>query len=82
MEPLEELKKEIVSVKAGLGRIERALLGDKEFESKGMVHEVDELKKYKEKDEKFKAKVAGGFAVGIPVVGAAWTFFIDWLKGK
>ena len=72
----------MIELKTSQLRIERALLGDDEFKQRGMVHEIADLKKYQAKDEKLKAKVAGGFAVGIPVVGAAWAFFIDWLKGK
>lgn len=55
------------------------------IEQKGLVHVVREndkdiqvLKSYKRKDEKFKAKVAGGIFVSIPIFGA----IIEYIKSK
>ena len=53
------------------------------LEKKGLVHKVDEmeatvfqLKKYKERDERFKNTVAGGVAVGTPLLVVAWHWIV------
>ncbi len=82
MEALREIKRDLLELKISQLRIERALLGDEEWKQSGLVHEVAELKLYKEKDEKFKQKVAGGVAVGIPVLTVFWHAFTEWIKTK
>ena len=82
MEPLHEIKRDMLELKTSQLRIERALLGDDTFQQRGFVHDIADLKRYQEKDEKLKAKIAGGVTLGIPVLGAAWALFIDWVKGK
>ena len=55
------------------------------LEKKGLVHimaemdaDVKGLKDYKTKDEKLKAKIAGGILVGTPIL----TLFWHWLQAK
>lgn len=52
------------------------------LDKKGLAHKVNEmdvvvmeLKTYKEEDEKFKHKVAGGLVVGTPILIIFWTWF-------
>lgn len=66
-----------------LDKIHELLAGS--LDKKGLVHKVGEidydvknLKIYKSNDEKFKAKVAGGLAVGTPIAVGIW----HWLWGK
>ena len=76
-------------IKAQLTRIETAIMGDDKMGTKGIVHQqvehgkkIIELQEYKNKDEKFKQKIAGGAAVGIPLLTLGWNYLMDWLKGK
>lgn len=69
-----------------LDEIHQLLAGS--LEKKGLVHKVDEmelhvkdLKDYKDKDEKLKNKVAGGVAVGVPVISGIWTLIWNKLTG-
>ena len=69
-----------------LDQIHELLAGS--LEKEGLVHKVGEmgfsikeLKEYKEKDERFKAKVAGGIAVGTPALIAAWHWIVDKVIG-
>lgn len=78
-----------VEIKAQLTRIETAIMGDDKMGTKGLVHQqqehskkISELSDYKEKDEKYKAKVTGGLAIGIPVIGGVWALFVEWIKNK
>lgn len=64
-----------------LDKIHELLAGS--LEKKGLVHrmgemeeDVAELKIYKVKDEKLKNKVAGGVAVGIPVLTGIWNWIL------
>ena len=59
------------------------------LENKGLIHRVYEmdtdvktLKDYKEKDEKLKNKVAGGVALGVPVLTAAWHWLWNLITGN
>lgn len=70
-----------------LDRVLVALEGDPKMGIKGIVSDMNDFKvhvkgkikaleDYKEKDEKIKAKIAGGMAVGTPLLVVAW----DWFK--
>lgn len=70
-----------------LDKIHELLAGS--LEKKGLVHKVEgmedelrDLKKYKNNDEKFKAKVAGGIAVGTPILVGAWHWFWGKITGQ
>lgn len=49
-----------------------AIVGNLRLGNKGIVLRLQELEDYKEKDQKFKNKVAGGIAVGTPVLVVVW----------
>jgi hypothetical protein len=76
-------------IKAQLTRIETAIMGDEKMGTKGIVHQQQEhsakilsLENYKKKDENFKAKIAGGIAVGTPAAVVVWHYIVDWFKNK
>jgi hypothetical protein len=72
----EQEKEDIKEIKRSLTRIEMAVLGDEEAGTTGLVKRMKTLEDYKEADQKFKHKVAGGIAVGTPVLVVAWS----WIK--
>lgn len=57
-------------------RIERALTGDKDYDQKGIVQDVNDIKKYIDKDKVDKAKQKG-IVIGL---GAASGGLMAWLK--
>lgn len=70
-----------------LDKIHELLAGS--LEKKGLVHKVEEheldiydLRDYKQKDEKFKNKVAGGIAVGTPILVMAWNWIQKHILGQ
>lgn len=58
-----------------LNEVHEALIGN-QLGSKGVIKRLDELETYKEQDEKYKARVAGGFAIGTPIFVAFWHWLI------
>lgn len=60
-----------------LDELHAAIVGNN-LGQKGIIKRLDEVESYQEKDKAFKYKVAGGLAVGTPVLIAAW----HWLKAK
>lgn len=69
-----------------LDKIHELLAGS--LEKKGLVHKVEEheldiydLREYKEKDQKFKNKVAGGIAAGTPLLVGLWHWIISKIQG-
>jgi len=55
-----------------LNEVHAAIVGNPSLGTKGIIKRIDELEAYKEQDEKFKNKVAGGLAVGTPIFVAFW----------
>lgn len=63
-------------------RIERILLGDEQAEQEGLVHKVKAHGKYIDNDKRLKAKIAGGVAVGTPLLVILWDRIQHWLGWK
>lgn len=70
-----------------LDKIHELLAGS--LEKKGLVHKVGEmdrtvkeLKDYKDSDEKFKNKVAGGLAIGTPLAVGFWQYIWGKITGQ
>lgn len=82
MPELSEIKSQITLLQESTSRIEKALIGDEKFKQKGIIHIVQEHQKHIENDKNFKAKVAGGLAVGTPIFVMAWHWIVDWFKNK
>lgn len=57
-------------------RMERALIGDKDFDQKGIVQDVSEIKAYIDKDKTEKARQKG-IVIGL---GAASGGLMAWIK--
>lgn len=49
-----------------------AVVGNLRLGNKGIVVRLQEAEDYIEKDKKFKQKVAGGIAVGTPILVVLW----------
>jgi hypothetical protein len=61
-----------------LNELHTAIVGNPALGNKGIVARLQDVEKYQETDKAFKYKVAGGMAVGTPILVVAW----HWLKGK
>lgn len=59
-------------------KVSTAIFGDKDAEILGLAKRVKDAENYIDEDKKFKAKVAGGLFISIPIFGAVW----EWVKHK
>ncbi len=73
---LQRLEKTVNNNSVRTQRIEKKLIGDKEMEIPGLIGEVEDLKKFKRKEELNKAKQRGIIA-GISLAFGA---FGTWIK--
>jgi len=58
-----------------LTQLNQTVIGNPLYGQKGLVSEIDEIKKYVETDKKFKNKVVGGLAV----IGFIWSVGIEFI---
>jgi hypothetical protein len=58
-----------------LTQLNQTVIGNQLYGQKGLVSEIDDIKKYVENDKKFKNKVVGGLAV----IGFIWSVGIEFL---
>lgn len=70
MNELRDMRKGQEKQSVRLARVERTLIGDKEFEVEGLVTKVNKHEKKHEEIDGFKKKAAGAFAV-LTIVWAA-----------
>jgi hypothetical protein len=76
----DEILKEIHKIGVRQQRMERVLIGDKEYNVDGVCDKVDYLAKYIERDKLEKAKRTG-MIIGGSVAGAGGTVgLIEWIK--
>ena len=61
-----------------LNEIHAAIVGNPAMGQKGIIPRLTELEKYRERDEKFKNRIAGGLAFGTPVLVIVW----HWIQKK
>jgi hypothetical protein len=58
-----------------LTQLNQTVIGNPLYGQKGLVSEIDDIKKYVETDKKFKNKVVGGLAV----IGFIWSVGIEFV---
>ena len=58
-----------------LTQLNQTVIGNQLYGQKGLVSEIDDIKKYVETDKKFKNKVIGGLAV----IGFIWSVGIEFV---
>jgi hypothetical protein len=58
-----------------LTQLNQTVIGNPLYGQKGLVSEIDDIKKYVETDKKFKNKVIGGLAV----IGFIWSVGIEFV---
>jgi len=58
-----------------LNEVHDAIIGNPAFGQKGIVPRLNELEDYQQKDKLYKAKVAGGLFIGVPLLDA----FLHWI---
>lgn len=73
---LEDIEKQGANNSIRTQRIERLLIGDKDYDQKGIVHDVADAKEYIQKDKQRKAQQTG-MVIG---VSAASGGLIAWIK--
>lgn len=61
-----------------VNEIHTALVGNPSLGQEGVVPRLNKVEAYQQKDKLYKAKVAGGLLVGVPLLDA----FIHWLSSK
>jgi len=64
-----------------LDEIYTAIVGNPNTGVTGLAQRVSKLEDYKETDEKLKAKVAGGLAIGTPILVGLYHWLLDHLLG-
>lgn len=63
-----------------LNAIYEEIIGNPVMKRKGIIDRIESLENYKKKDEKLKQKIAGGAAVGIPLLTFGWNWLVDYFK--
>ena len=63
-------------------KVDTALFGDDEAEIPGLAKRVKAAEKYIETDKKLKTKIAGGIAVGTPLLVVLWDRIQHWAGWK
>lgn len=58
-----------------LNEVHTAIVGN-DLGQKGIVKRLEDLEKYEQRDKIYKAKVAGGLAIGTPIFVAFWHWLI------
>lgn len=82
MENYAKIEDKVNAMSKDIAIIKNALIGNTEFKQKGIIHTVAEHAEHIEGDKKFKNKLAGGMAIGIPAAAGAWALFVEWVKNK
>lgn len=59
-----------------LNEVHAAIVGNKDLGQKGIIPRLEEVERYQNNDKIFKAKVAGGLAVGTPILVGLWNWIL------
>jgi len=73
-----DMKTSLSEIEIGMDRLHKRIIGDAEYSQKGLIEEVNEIKKYIAKDKSAKQKLYGG----LTVVAILWTFVWEFIKAK
>jgi hypothetical protein len=58
-----------------LNEIYNAVIGNEKMGQEGIIPRLNKVEKYQKSDEIYKAKVAGGLLIGVPLIDV----FLHWL---
>lgn len=70
-----EMDNTLKSVCTELNQLKQTVIGNYTYGQVGLVKEINDIKKYVEKDKMFKNKLYGG----LTVIGVLWTIFLQYL---
>lgn len=73
-----EMESTLLEIGTSLNKLHTRMLGDQEYGHKGLVEEVNEIKKYISQDKSVKQKLYGGLSV----VVLLWTLIWELIKNK
>lgn len=73
-----DMKSTLSEIELSMDRLHKRIIGDEEYSQKGLIEEVNELKKYISKDKTLKNKFYGGIAA----IAILWTFVWEFIKAK
>lgn len=74
----EDMSESLNEINNSLDRLQKRILGDTEYNQKGLIQEVAEIKTYINKDRANKNKMYGGLVV----VAFFWTIIWEYVKAK
>lgn len=77
-EKWEIMSDRLTHIDNSLQRLNQTVIGDEKYGQKGLVQEVQELKKFADNEKMRNAKIMGGLAV----VGFVWTYFYKFFFEK
>ena len=66
------IKDQLLQQHTMLTKLNQTIVGDKEYGQKGLVEQVNDHRRYIQKDQNLKAKFVGGTTV----VGVVWTLLL------
>ena len=70
-----EMDNTLKNVCIELNQLKQSVIGNYTYGQVGLVKEINDIKKYVEKDKMFKNKLYGG----LTVIGVLWTIFLQYL---
>jgi hypothetical protein len=73
-----EMEATLSEIGTSLTKLHTRILGDEEYGQKGLIEEVNEIKKYISNDKSVKQKLYGG----LTVVAILWTLIWEYIKTK
>lgn len=59
-----------------LDEVHAAIVGNEKLGQEGIIPRLNKLEEYQRNDKIYKAKVAGGLAVGTPIFVAFWNWIL------
>ena len=71
-----EMDNTLKNVCTELNQLKQTVIGNYTYGQVGLVKEINDIKKYVEKDKMFKNKLYGG----LTVIGIVWTIFLQYLS--
>jgi hypothetical protein len=74
----EDMSESLHEISISLDRLQKRILGDAEYNQKGLIQEVADIKTYINKDRANKNKLYGGLIV----VAFFWTIIWEYIKTK
>jgi hypothetical protein len=73
-----DMKSTLSEIELSMDRLHKRIIGDAEYSQKGLIEEVNDIKRYIGKDKTTKQRLYGG----LTVVAILWTFVWEFIKAK